>query len=230
MYLIPTMNNTKNTLLMVVITSLLIMGINIIMMQSYAGFDNHENKKFDANNSKTNTSSQTDKKGSSQHMGQDNLCYMGNETCIQANKGQEMIGKDSDEVGFNGQSTTIQQSFVPTSTRPPTLGQTPTTLNICTEVINTGTIFIFEPSDFTIAFNTPASPVLFQGANEGCTAVTIAPGTYEFSERRPIFAENNSVGVIGDCTIRGSDANTVSIGGTIAGGETQTCTITNTIK
>jgi hypothetical protein len=200
------------------------------MMQSYAGFDNHENKKFDPNNSKTNTSSQTDKKGSSQHMGQDNLCYMGNETCIQANKGQEMIGKDSDEVGFNGQNNTIQQSFVPTSTRPPTLGQTPTTLNICTEVINTGTIFIFEPSDFTIAFNTPANPVLFQGANEGCTAVTIAPGTYEFSERRPIFAENNSVGVIGNCTIRGSDANTVSLGGTIAGGDTQTCTITNTIK
>jgi len=159
-------------------------------------------------------------------MGQDNFCEMGNETCIQANKGQALIGKDNDEFGFNDPSTNVQQSLAPT----PTQGPTPTTLNICKEVINTGTTFSFGPSDFTFAFNTPASPVLFQGANEGCTAVTVAPGTYEFSERRPSFAENNGVGVMGDCTVRGSAADTVSLGGTIAAGETQTCTITNTLR
>ena len=129
----------------------------------------------------------------------------------------------------NSKTSAISQTHIKSSIQPSTPGPTPTTLNICKKVINTGTIFSFEPSDFTFAFNTPASPVLFQGANEGCTAVTVAPGTYEFSERRPIFAENNSVGVIGDCTVRGSSADTVSFTGTIAAGETQTCTITNTL-
>ena len=172
------MNYTKNIFLMAAITSLLIIGTSIIPMQSYAGLDNDENKKYDDNNSKTSARSQT---------------------------------------------------HIKSSIQPPTLGPTPTTLNICKEVINTGTIFDFEPSDFTFAFNTPASPVLFQGANEGCTAVSVAPGTYEFSERCPSFAENNSASVTGAWTVRGSDANTVSIGGTIAAGETQTCTITNTL-
>ena len=129
----------------------------------------------------------------------------------------------------NSKTSAVSQTHIKSSIQPSTPGPTPTTLNICKKVINTGTIFSFEPSDFTFAFNTPASPVLFQGANEGCIAVTVAPGTYEFSERRPIFAENNSVGVIGDCTVRGSSADTVSFTGTIAAGETQTCTITNTL-
>ena len=224
------MNNTKNILLMAAITSLLVMGTSITPMHSYAGLYNDENKKYNDNNSKPSASSLTNKKSSSQHMNQDNFCYGENETCIQANESQEIMGKDNDEFGFNNQSTNILQSLTTTPTQPSTTGHTPTTLNICKEVINTGTVFDFEPSDITFAFNTPASPVLFQGANEGCTAVTIAPGTYEFSERRPTFAKNNSVSVIGNCTIGGSAADTVSIGGTIAAGETQTCSITNTVR
>jgi hypothetical protein len=162
-------------------------------------------------------------------MGQDSFCYMENETCRQANGSQEILAKDNNEFGFNNQSTDVQHSLATPPTQPLTQGPAPTTLNICKKVINTGTTFDFEPSDFTFAFNTPASPVLFQGANEGCTAVTVAPGTYEFSERLPSFAENNGVAAIGDCTVRGSATDGVSLVGTIEAGETQTCIITNTL-
>ena len=47
------MNITRNILLMAAITLLLIMGTSIIPMQSYAGFDKDEYKKYDDNNSKT---------------------------------------------------------------------------------------------------------------------------------------------------------------------------------
>jgi hypothetical protein len=229
MYPILAMNITKNTLLMAAMTSLSMMGTIIIPMQSYGGFDSDENKTYDGNNSKTGSISQTGKMRSSHHMGQDNFCYMENETCIQANGSQEIMAKYNNEFGFNNQSIDVQHSLPQPPAQQLTQGPAPTILNICKEVINTGTIFDFEPSDFTFAFNTPASPVLFQGANEGCTAVAVAPGTYEFSERLPSFAENNGVGAIGDCTVRGSAANGVLLVGTIEAGETQTCTITNTL-
>ncbi len=228
MYLILTMNNTKSILFIATITLLLIMGTTIIPVQSYADRDNDENKKYNDNNPKTSASSQTDKKSASQHQDQDNVCYRGNETCTQANQGQETIGKDNKEFGFNDQSINVQQSTTTTTpTQPPTPGPTPTILNVCKEVTNTATTN-FEPSDFLFNFDTPANPDLFRGANVGCTAVTVDPGTYHFEEFLPAGITAVSISASGDCAAISMEVG-FTFGGTIAAGETQTCTISNTI-
>ena len=111
MYLTPIMTNTNNILLMAAITSLLIMGTSMIPMQSYADSgSNDENKNYDDSKSKTGATSQTDKKSANQHMGQDNFCYRGNETCTQANEGQQLVGEDNEAAGFNDQSDNLALS------------------------------------------------------------------------------------------------------------------------
>jgi hypothetical protein len=92
-------------------------------MQSYANKDNVENKKYDDNKSKTSAGSQTDKKSATQDLDQDNFCYRGNETCTQANEGQQIVGKDNDAVGFNDQSDNLalfSSSAGTGTTTPPT--------------------------------------------------------------------------------------------------------------
>ena len=68
------MNNTKKILLMAAITSLLIMGTNIVPIQSYADRDDDDQKKTDDFNSKIKASSEIEGKSASQHMDQDNFC------------------------------------------------------------------------------------------------------------------------------------------------------------
>ena len=103
------MNNTKNILLVALITATLVLGTSVIPMQSYADRDDDDNHKNTKDfKSKTSASSDSDKKSAGQHQDQDNVCYRGNDTCTQANEAQELIGKDNDAFGFNDQSDNLQ--------------------------------------------------------------------------------------------------------------------------
>lgn len=156
-------------------------------------------------------------------MNNENECYRGDD-CQQANEGQQIVGKDNEAVGFNDQSKNLQRSVIPT--QPPTPGPSPTTtiLNVCKEVTNTATTD-FQPSDFIFAFSTPANPDLFRGADEGCTAVTVSPGTYQFREIRPVTTTIFGIALSSECGSFSSFG--AIIQGTIAAGETRTCTVFN---
>ena len=147
------MNTTrKNVLLMAAMASLLIMGTAMAPMQSYAS---GEHKKTGDFKSPVKASAEVDKKGTSQKMDQDNLCYR-DDDCQQANQGQQVIGKDNEASGFNDQSLNVQQAATVTPAQPPTQPPTPTTgtLNICKTVINQVPGLTFQPSDFTFTFST----------------------------------------------------------------------------
>jgi hypothetical protein len=230
------MNKTKkNVLLMAAITLLLVMGTTVTPMQSYAS---GELKKNGDLKSSIKSETEVDKKGASQHQDQDNFCY-GGDDCEQANQGQEIVGKDNEANGFNDQSLNVQQDAAATPTTNPTPGNgttpTPTILNICKEVVNQNPLLTFHPSDFTFNFSTPANPSTFQGNNEGCTPVTVAPGTYTFTESVPRVATDFGRNTTGGCEFAGFTTEPEGLidgsifNGTIAAGETQTCTITNTI-
>jgi hypothetical protein len=221
------MNNTKSIFLVVIITATLVLGTSVIPMQSYADRGNSDDKQDKDFESKIRASSVSDKKSASQKMDQDNFCYRSDD-CQQANQGQQIVGKDNEAKGFNDQSLNVQQAATPTP--PPTQPPTPTpekaTLNVCKEVVSNMGIII-QPSDFTFDFSTPANPSTFQGANEGCTAVTVAAGTYIFQES----TDRTGIRSIETSTSGGCDNpfDRDSFTGTIAAGETQTCTITNTV-
>jgi hypothetical protein len=234
------MNKTKkNVLLMAAITLLLVIGTTVTPIQSYAS---EEHKKNGDLKSSIKSETEVDKKSASQHQDQENFCYRGDD-CRQANEGQQIVGKDNEAKGFNDQSKNIQQSVVPNLTQTPTPGTipipgngttpglTPTILNVCKEVDNFGSNS-FEPSDFIFVFTTLANPNTFQGANEGCTAVAVAPGFYSFTETFPQLAPGGSADTSGGCSSEFTE-NPFNIeftfNGTIAAGETQTCTITNSI-
>jgi hypothetical protein len=68
------MNNTKKILLITAIASLLIMGTNIIPIQSYADTDDKNIKKNSDFDSKLNANSVTEENGANQHTNQDNFC------------------------------------------------------------------------------------------------------------------------------------------------------------
>ncbi len=118
------MNNTKNILLIALITATLVLGTSVITMQSYAGKDNNDEHKKGKDFSKIIASSESDKKSASQHMDQDNVCYRGDD-CQQANQGQQIVGKDNDAKGFNDQSKNAQASLGAQPTETPTNEPTP---------------------------------------------------------------------------------------------------------
>jgi len=127
------MKNTNKVLMIGACILLLIMGTSVTTMQSFAeSGSNDENKKHEDKKSKTSADSQTDRKSASQHQDQDNVCYIGNETCTQANEGQGTIGKDNDAVGFTDQSNNFPL-FTPSTPTP-----TPTpTAQTCDECFTT---------------------------------------------------------------------------------------------
>ena len=90
-----------------------ILGTGVIPTQSYTG-----GASGDDPNSKIKSTTHTDKKSASQHMGQDNFCY-GGDDCQQANQGQQIAGKDNDAAGFNDQSLNVPQSPSTTTPTPP---------------------------------------------------------------------------------------------------------------
>ena len=104
------MNNTKNILLLAIITATLVMGTSVIPMQSYADRDNNDHKKTKDFKSSITASAESDKESSSQHQDQDNFCYRGDNDCEQANQGQQIVGKDNDAKGFNDQSDNLALS------------------------------------------------------------------------------------------------------------------------
>jgi hypothetical protein len=104
------MNNTRNLLLIALITATLVMGTSVIPMQSYADRDNNDDhKKGKDYKSSIIAGSESDKKSASQHQDQDNFCYRGDD-CEQANQGQQIVGKDNDVKGFNDQSDNLAVS------------------------------------------------------------------------------------------------------------------------
>jgi hypothetical protein len=224
------MNNTKNILLVAIITVTLVLGTSVIPMQSYADRGDSDDKKDKDFESKTSASSESDKKSASQKLDQDNFCY-GGDDCEQANQGQQIVGKDNEAKGFNDQSLNVQQTVTPTPTQPPT--PKTGTLNVCKTVVNDAPGVTFQPSDFTFTFASPANPSTFQGNNEdeGCTAVTVAQGTFNFTEIFPPSVIANTLMLSGGCESSKVTAapRTITFNGTIAEGETQTCSIINTI-
>jgi cytoskeletal protein RodZ len=233
------MKNSRNLLFIAIITATLVMGTSVISMQSYGG----EHKRTGDFKSSTMTSAEVDKKSAGQHQDQDNFCYRGDD-CEQANEGQQIVGKDNEAKGFNDQSLNVQQAATATPTATPTAtsNQPPnqnttqpptptTTLNICKTVVNQAPEATFQPSDFTFTFSTLANPSTFQGNNEGCTAVTVAPGTFSFKEFWPPSVKAETFDTSGGC--KGVNLTSpppiITINGTIAAGETQTCTITNNV-
>jgi Prealbumin-like fold domain len=223
------MNNTKNILLVAIITSTLVFGTAIVPMQSHAS---GENKKTGDFKSSVKANAEVDKKSENQKMDQDNFCYR-DDDCQQASEGQQIVGRDNEANGFNDQSRNLQQQSV-TPTATPTQPTTPTTgtLNICKTVINQVPGLTFLPSDFTFNFSTPANPSTFHGANEGCTPVTVAPGTYAFAESIPQFVTGFGFNITGGCNFVDFTSNPdgVLFNGTIAAGETQTCALSNAIN
>ena len=118
------MNNTKNILLIALITATLVLATSIIPMQLYAGKDNNDDHKKGKDFSKIIAGSESDKKSASQHQDQDNVCYRGDE-CEQANQGQQIVGKDNDAKGFNDQSKNAEASLGAQPTETPTNEPTP---------------------------------------------------------------------------------------------------------
>ena len=105
------MNNTRNLLLVTIIAATLVLGTNVIPMQSYADRDDNDDRKKDNNyKSKTSASYESDKKSSKQNQDQDNFCYRGDD-CEQANQGQQLAGKDNEAKGFNDQSDNLSVEF-----------------------------------------------------------------------------------------------------------------------
>ena len=96
------MNNTRNLLLITIVTATLVMGTSVIPMQSYA--DQH--KKNSDFKPSIKASFDSDKRSASQHQDQDNFCYR-SDNCNQANQGQQVVGKDNDAKEFNDQSDNI---------------------------------------------------------------------------------------------------------------------------
>ena len=114
------MNILQCLLILSALTSLLVIGPNLVSVQSYAaaGGDNDDNKIKDYKESiKKDVNSKQDT--SKQNFDQDNLCYRDGD-CEQANDGQQVEGKDNVASGFNDQSKNIQQQQQPAVSTIPT--------------------------------------------------------------------------------------------------------------
>ena len=103
------MNNTKNILLVAIITATLVLGTSFTPMQSFADKGDKDYKKTKDVKSSIIASSDSSKKSAKQHQDQDNFCYRGDD-CEQANQGQQIIGKNNDAKGFNDQSENLALS------------------------------------------------------------------------------------------------------------------------
>ena len=104
------MNNTKNVLLIALITSTLVLGTSVIPMQSFADKDDDDEDKKTKDHI-----SQEDKQDAKLHLDQDNTCYRSDE-CKQGNEGQQVVGNDNDVKGFNDQSDNLPTNLPGTGT------------------------------------------------------------------------------------------------------------------
>jgi hypothetical protein len=106
------MNNTKNILLIAIITATLILGTSVIPMQSYADKDDDDD---DEDKKTKDHISHEDKSDAKLHLDQDNTCYRSAE-CKQGNEGQQVVGNDNDVTGFNDQSDNLPTNLPGTGT------------------------------------------------------------------------------------------------------------------
>ena len=116
-------------LLIAALASLFVTGPNLSPVQSYAAAADNDNGDYkitkDYKDSiKKDVYAESGK--TNQHLGQDNLCYRGDD-CEQANEGEQVEGKDNAASGFNDQSKSIgqqqqQPSAVSTAPIPGTPG------------------------------------------------------------------------------------------------------------
>ena len=90
---------------MAAITSLLVIGISAIPMQSYAS----QHTKTDDLKSSIKASLQIEEKSANQHLDQDNFCYR-SDNCNQANQAQQIVGDGNEATGFNDQSDNLSLS------------------------------------------------------------------------------------------------------------------------
>jgi hypothetical protein len=102
------MNNTKNILLIAIISATLILGTSVIPMQSYAGGSDQHKQTKDFKSSII-ANSESDKTKVNQHQDQENFAYRSN-GADQANQGQQIAGNDNEAKGFNDQSDNIAAS------------------------------------------------------------------------------------------------------------------------
>ena len=158
-------------LLIAALASLFVTGPNLSPVQSYAAAADNDNGDYkitkDYKDSiKKDVYAESDK--TNQHLGQDNLCYRGDD-CEQANEGEQVEGKDNAASGFNDQSKSIgqqqqQPSAVSTAPIPGTPGNgtspTPTPT---------------PPTAVTLAPTSALSGVTSTPTPTPPTAVTLAP-------------------------------------------------------
>ena len=172
------MNNLHYLLILSSLTSLLVMGPNLVPVKSYAAVDidgDYKTTKDYKDSIKKDIYAESDK--TDQHLDQDNLCYR-DDGCEQANEGEQVEGKDNTASGFNDQSKSIeqqqqQQSAVSTAPIPGTPGNgtsltptptPPTAITLAPTSALSGVTSTPTP--------TPPTPVILPSAP---TAVTLAP-------------------------------------------------------
>ena len=95
--------------------SSLILGTNIIPMQSYAVKDNSDSHDETGDWGGDFSKDSNSESKSNQDLDQDNLCYRSPE-CQQANDAQQIEGNDNEATGFNDQSKNFDIESIPTST------------------------------------------------------------------------------------------------------------------
>ena len=90
---------------------------------------------------------------------------------------------------------------------------------------------LLSPLTLRLLSGTPANPSTFQGNNAGCTAVTVAPGNFTFKEFVPPSVTARAIDTTGGCEVINIDfpPAIITVNGTIAADETQTCNVENTL-
>ena len=141
-------------LLIAALASLFVTEPNLVPAQSFAtaagdggGVDNGDDKTTKDFEDSIDKDENAELDRTSQHLGQDDLCYKG-DGCEQANEGQQIEGKDNEASGFNDQSKNIQQQPAGLSSPTPPL-QTGTLL-VTKNVTCPDGFSCPQPSDFTI--------------------------------------------------------------------------------
>jgi hypothetical protein len=121
------MNILRGLLILASLSSLFVTGPNMVPVQSYAVNDDKDDNKITKDyKSSIHKDINTKSDRTNQHLGQDNLCYRGDD-CEQANEGEQVEGKDNAASGFDDQSKSIgqqqqQPSAVSTAPIPGTPG------------------------------------------------------------------------------------------------------------
>jgi sugar lactone lactonase YvrE len=184
------MNILLGLLMLSTLTSLMVPGLNLSPVQSYAvadgDGDNGDHKTTKDYKDYIHKDVNAGSERTNQHSSQENLCYR-DDGCEQANNGQQIQGKDTAASGFNDPSKNVQQkqpasAISPVTPPPPQTG----TLLVTKGVECVQGFTCPPPSDFTMRVTgAPGDgnpfPSSFTGS-EGGTSVTLNVGAYNVLE------------------------------------------------